>query len=722
MVSYLLFRIVLILFVFLSSSPARSASTQLLANNIPLNITSRPIIAENIPDDEDDWDDEEDWDEDWEDCDEDDEDCEEWYDECEDEEEEGCEDYFNEEEDLEEVEEEAEAPIPPSSISKAESEVKFRTPTSDINDIENKLLVEEDLRAKGRIKEVEVKLDPEYQKILEESLQKTRIVTGNQTINKLFSLYGDSLQGLDPNDPVDLKEINKLLEIVGPSGLDAKPRPRPKPVVKKDDPEVNFSARNITVRDSFATLARISGKSITVSGAIQDRDTISVIEINNQPFTQAFLSMVQAAGVDYIVSGDNYTVLKKSGGSKKTIFSLEPTEVDLELPLLERYADLAYDNEDINTIIKDLTNKYGIDIVLTAAPTERITIRARNVNVEEALRLILSGSAFDFIREQDKFVVYNKVNKNFSLDKKIVLFQVKYLEAKEITNLLPQDIKGIVKVSEPQNALLAEGSKEELTRLFEFLRAIDLPIHQVELDVKLVEVSKSFTQSRNAIKNTLTFGRIGRRNNGGGFAGTGFESIKFGSRTIDIFATRPSVSQNRTLGEVKVSQRLTAGSGKTAKLNFDVDQNILLGQGSGAGQGGVVQSQSLTRITAGTSMSITPVVGDNGVITVKVEVEVSENGAPDPSTNVPTSTTRRRISSELQVVDHETIAIGGLFQDNNSVNGNEVPLLNKVPILGNLFGNRTKSNNDRELIVLITPHVKNSSDILEEKYVQAEAK
>ena len=458
-----------------------------------------------------------------------------------------------------------------------------------------------------------------------------------------------------------------------------------------------------------------------MSGAIQDRDTISVIEINKQPFTQAFLSMVQAAGVDYIVSGDNYTVLKKSGGNQKTIFSLEPTEVDLELPLLERYADLAYDNEDINTIIKDLTNKFGIDIVLTAAPTERITIRARNVNIEEALRLILSGSAFDFIREQDKFVVYNKVNKNFSLDKKIVLFQVKYLEAKEVTNLLPQDIKGIVKVSEPQNALLAEGSKEELTRLFEFLRAIDLPIHQVELDVKLVEVSKSFTQTRNAFKNTLTFGRIGKRNSAGGFVGTGFESIKFGSRTIDIFATKPSITQNRSLGEVKVSQRLTAGSGKTAKLNFDVDQNILLGQGSGSGQG-VVQSQSLSRITAGTSMSITPVVGDNGVITVKVEVEVSENGAPDPATNVPTSTTRRRISSELQVVDHETIAIGGLFQDNNSVNGNEVPLLEKIPVLGNLFANRTKANNDRELIVLITPHVKNSSDILEEKYVQAEAK
>ena len=41
---------------------------------------------------------------------------------------------------------------------------------------------------------------------------------------------------------------------------------------------------------------------------------------------------------------------------------------------------------------------------------------------------------------------------------------------------LLQDLKGIVRVSENQNALIAEASKEDLTKLFEFLRTIDKPI------------------------------------------------------------------------------------------------------------------------------------------------------------------------------------------------------------------------------------------------------
>ena len=230
---------------------------------------------------------------------------------------------------------------------------------------------------------------------------------------------------------------------------------------------INFSARNIPVRDAFATLARISGKSITVSGDIQDRQTISVVEINDLSFNDAFLNLVRAAGVDFVARGENnFTILRANSRSDIKLFSsLESSLVDTSLPLEERKTDLVYDNKDISSIIKDLANLYGVDIILTAQPTERVTVKLKDVNINDALTLILAGSQFKHTKSDSAYVIYNSSNKNFSLYNETAFITLNYLDSKEVLKLLPEDIKKLAKSSEKQNALIADGSAEDITKL-----------------------------------------------------------------------------------------------------------------------------------------------------------------------------------------------------------------------------------------------------------------
>lgn len=535
---------------------------------------------------------------------------------------------------------------------------------------------------------------------------------------KLYSQYGDVLEGLDPKNPKDLKEIEKLIEIVG---VPKRQRSKHSPTLKtapKDDPIVNFSARNIPTRDAFATLARVSGKSITVSGQVGDRDSISVVEINNQPFTKAFLSLVEAADVDFSASGDNYTIIKKKQARSTSLTSgIANTDINLDLPLEDRYADLVYDNEDLGSIIKDLSNKYGVDVVMTANPTERVTLKVRGVNIEDAFELIFSGSQFSYTRKDDTFVVYSAANKNFSLDKKTVLFPLKYLEAQEAQKLLPAELKNLVQVSENQNAFIAEGSKAELTQLYEFIRTIDRPIPQVELNLKLVEVNKDFLRNNNILQDQFTVGRLGRINDDGDVVGF---SANFSDDVLGVFQNKPTYQQNSSDSQIKVNQRLLVTSGKSAKINFDEDINVVLNAGDSGNQGvGVVQNQRIQRITAGNSLDITPIVGGGGVVTVKVDVEVSANG-PINNQGVPSNTIRRRLSSEIQIINHETIAIGGLFDDRKGkTTTNEIPLLSKLPVIGHFFSNASKNKNLKELIILITPHIRADEED-EQIYIQAQ--
>jgi type II secretory pathway component GspD/PulD (secretin) len=538
-----------------------------------------------------------------------------------------------------------------------------------------------------------------------------------QDLENLYSQYGDILSGLNPENPKDLKEIEKLIEIVG---IPKRERKVQAPTVKKapkDDPMVNFSARSIPIRDAFATLARVSGKSITVSGQIQDRDMISVVEINNQPFTQAFLSLVEAADVDFSVGGDNYTILKKRGARTTALKAdINSTDVDLSLPLEERFADLIYDNEDLSSIIKDLANKYGVDVVMTANPTERVTLRVRGVNIEDAFSLVFAGSQFQFTRKDDTFVVYSASNKNFSLDRKTVFFPLKYLEAQNANKLLPAELKSLVQVSDNQNAFIAEGSKAELTKLFDFIRTIDKPIPQVELNVKLIEVSQNFLKSNKIFQDSFSIGKLGK------IVGTGTFGLDMdlSSDEWGVFQNRPSFKQQTKNNQLKVNQRLLVTSGKSAKINFDQDINVILNAADPAGQTiGVVQNQRIQRITAGNSMDITPVVGGGGVVTVKIDVEVSANGTLNDQ-GIPGQTLRRRISSEVQVIDNETIAIGGLFDDKKGQDSsNQIPLLSRLPVVGNFFKNNSKNKDLTELIILITPKVRTGEDI-EQIYVQAQ--
>lgn len=466
---------------------------------------------------------------------------------------------------------------------------------------------------------------------------------------------------------------------------------------------ITFSARNISVKDAFATLARISGESISVGSDIRDDETIAVIEIKEQPFEEAFFTLIDAAMVNYSATGSSFTVVKGGTANPIMIFGLGATAVDKSLPLLERRADISYDNQDLATLLKDLANKYGIDIVLTATPTERVSARVRDVNIDEALALVLSGTSFDFTKVGDTgetYVIYNRLNKNYIIGQTSRLFPLMNLEAMDVQNLLPVQIRANVRISNDQNAIIADGSPNDLDQIEDFLKHIDKPLPQVELEVKLIEVSRRASTDLKFLRDSgFIIGRIGM----------GLTVFDFSRDLWNIFDSQLTYLEKLGLAEVRAYPKLVSLSGRTAMINIDTDTNLVLGAATGQGQQiGVVATQQLQRITAGTALSITPIVGAGGLINAKVQIEVSDNSGTTTQNGVtvPATTTRRRINAEVQVRGGETVAIGGLVVDNNSTDRTGLPLLLKIPIIGDFLSNRNTQRTQSELIVLITPTIR----------------
>jgi type II secretory pathway component GspD/PulD (secretin) len=57
------------------------------------------------------------------------------------------------------------------------------------------------------------------------------------------------------------------------------------------------------------------------------------------------------------------------------------------------------------------------------------------------------------------------------------------------------------------------------------------------------------------------------------------------------------------------------------------------------------------------------------------------------------------------VKDSETIVIAGLIKTNNVDITQKVPFLGDIPFLGEAFKSRSKSAQDTEILIFVTPHI-----------------
>jgi general secretion pathway protein D len=144
--------------------------------------------------------------------------------------------------------------------------------------------------------------------------------------------------------------------------------------------------------------------------------------------------------------------------------------------------------------------------------------------------------------------------------------------------------------------------------------------------------------------------------------------------------------------------------------------------GSTVGDGGVTV-QTIEREPVGIRLSITPQISEGDFLNLNILTEVSAiRDAPVAGLNTAQfgiATTTRTADSAVVVKNGQTIVIGGLVQDRESVLQNRVPVLGSIPVLGNLFKFKQRQSQKINLMILLTPRiVENEVDmqrILEER-------
>ncbi len=174
-----------------------------------------------------------------------------------------------------------------------------------------------------------------------------------------------------------------------------------------------------------------------------------------------------------------------------------------------------------------------------------------------------------------------------------------------------------------------------------------------------------------------------------------FNGIKFGFIGSN---TTAFVHALETIGEVNV-----LASPRILVLNKQ-RADIQLGQRLGyqtLSQNLTSTIQQVQFLNVGTLLRLRPYISEDRMIRMEIHPERSSGSVTNnlPSQNISAVTTN------VMVPDGATIVIGGLIDHEDTFQYQGLPGLNRLPLLGTIFGFRQRTNAKRELIVLLTPHI-----------------
>lgn len=162
--------------------------------------------------------------------------------------------------------------------------------------------------------------------------------------------------------------------------------------------------------------------------------------------------------------------------------------------------------------------------------------------------------------------------------------------------------------------------------------------------------------------------------------------------------------QEDTKSEILSKPRVITVTGKTSSIH--VGDEIPYTSGQSVSDGGTTTS-SVAFKEVGIKLDVTPTVNmKDQTIQLNVIPEVSQwvkdvvmgvNTVPQVST--------RRTESTVKINNGDTMVIGGLIENERKEETYGVPLLSKIPVIGKVFQNKTKTNKKTNLIILLTAHI-----------------
>ncbi|MDN7129442.1 pilus (MSHA type) biogenesis protein MshL [Pseudidiomarina terrestris] len=313
-------------------------------------------------------------------------------------------------------------------------------------------------------------------------------------------------------------------------------------------------------------------------------------------------------------------------------------------------------------------------------------------------------------------------------------------DLKEIVQGIVGEGDGRRVVVSPQAGLVTVTALPgELRAAREFLATAQERLQrQVILEARIVEVALNDNYQQGI--NWSDLFSLGNANGSIGFSGgsvSGTNGVFGMSLDVGDFSGVLNLLQDQGNVQVLSNPRVSASNNQKAVIKIGEDEYFVTDVSTTTVTGTATTSTpniELTPFFSGISLDITPQISDNGEVILHVHPSVVETTEQNKTITLnqesfilPLAQSNIRESDTIvRARNGEIVVLGGLMQTSYTDNESKAPVLGDIPVVGNLFKNKRRTEQKKELVILIRPVVvgvdtwkqelERSSDLLKRWY------
>ena len=378
---------------------------------------------------------------------------------------------------------------------------------------------------------------------------------------------------------------------------------------------------------------------------------------------------------------------------------------------------------DIRDVLTALSNLGEQSIVTDETVKGKISISFDNVPFDTALDLVTRTKGLAYRNIHGVIVVSSQeqISKFYG---DVAVFKINYAKADDVKLILKDIVKGegsALSVDPITNSIVFTGNRADEQKVRDTLTLVDIPTKQVTLEAKIIALSNEDKKNLGIswdwdvlpqASSSSSSGSSSSGSSSGSSTGSSSSSssdstyggiIHLGHGYKSSF--QATVNALITSGKAKIlaTPRIITIPGKEASI-FIGDHIPVLTEKRDNGE----TTTSTEYVDAGIKLSYTPVVSNDNYITAVVHTEVSTPTLISELKNY--KITSRTADTNVRMRNGETLIIGGLINEEEQETLRKVPFISNLPILGELFKDRTKTKNKTEVMMILTPHITDAGE------------
>lgn len=368
----------------------------------------------------------------------------------------------------------------------------------------------------------------------------------------------------------------------------------------------------------------------------------------------------------------------------------------ISIELLNVYAvDLTVSGGDLRTVVQQVARSENIDIVGTESLKGTLDINLKNIDAIEAIKKIGQLKGFNVIVDQHKVYIIGKSDENMQT----IAVKPSYLRPEALKKALEVVVPADrMQAINENNLVLVRGNINELAQLQQIMEFIDIAPQQVQLDVYVMALQRSELKESGIGWNYL-FGSGKNSEENNDYIGIKTGIISDGAAYSLLIKPNLYANDKNANNKLIAHPNMVAMNGQKASILIG-DKVPTIENTSDNN----VNKTSVKYVDTGIKLTYEPNITPNGEIDTILEAEVSTPHIV-PELKAYRITTRQA-NTRVRVKNGEYLVIGGLMDSRNEHVEERVPLLSKIPILGNLlFTHKDKRQEDTELIILIRANI-----------------